>query len=200
MMAGFNSSAVLVAFSAILLHLIQKHVPPSEIVFANVTCICCLVFFALTSDPITFWESLPFLRSLLPQKLQTHISSSIECLREGERRVAALEKKNSGGGDNSDATSGDKKENNVSNKMILAEIRKRMQWRWVLPSTITGVCLKLIEYQKPKVIGDMMDAVVKEGASMDTAFWPYVRHLVLFVIFYYIFISMREYYKHAAAQ
>lgn len=168
-MAGFNSSAVFVAFSAILLHLIQKHVLPSEIVFANVTCICCLVFFALTSDPITFWESLPFLRSLLPQKLQAHISSSIECLREGERRVAALEKKNSGGGDNSDATSGagDKKENNVSNKMILAEIRKRMQWRWVLPSTITGVCLKLIEYQKPKVIGDMMDAVVKEGASMS---------------------------------
>ena len=197
-MHRLNSSAVFVAFSAILLHLIQKHVPPSELIFANVTCICCLVFFAITSDPITFWQTLPFLKCIFPQKVQTHINNSIECQQDGERRVADLEKKNgSRAGDNSD---GEKKENVVSNKMILAEISKRMQWRWVLPSTITGVCLQLIEYQKPKVVGNMMDAVVKEGASMDTAFWPFLRQLVLFVIFDYILISMREYYKHAAAQ
>ena len=33
---------------------------------------------------------------------------------------------------------------------------------------------------------------------MDTAFWPFLRQLVLFVIGDYIFISMREYYNHAA--
>ena len=43
-----------------------------------------------------------------------------------------------------------------------------------------------------------MDAVVKEDATMSTSFWPYLRQLILFVIFDYIFISMREYYKHAA--
>ena len=126
-----------------------------------------------------------------------HVCKSVECLQEGERRVAEMEEKK-----NSNPTHGSRSKNGnkyaVSNQALFNEIRKRIQWRYVIPCIISGACVKAIAYEKPKVIGEMMDAVVKENATMETAFLPFLRQLVLFVIFDYIFISMREYYKHAA--
>ncbi|KAL7535314.1 hypothetical protein ACHAXR_010329 [Thalassiosira sp. AJA248-18] len=197
-MGSLNFAAMFVAFSAVVLGLVQKYFPPSEIIFANIICTCCLIFFAFVADPATFFETLfaiaPVLRYVLPRRMQAHIRKSIECLQEGERRVAALEQKQKGD------SKGNSNGSDISFQMLLQEIvRKRMQWRWVVPSTIAGICVKIIQYEKPKVVGQMMDAVVKEGANMDTAFWPFLRQLVLFVIGDYIFASLREYYKHAAA-
>ena len=125
-----------------------------------------------------------------------HICKSVECLQEGERRVAEMEDKKNNNSNGSKSKNGDKYA--VSNQTLFNEIRKRIQWHYIIPCIISGACVKAIAYEKPKVIGDMMDAVVKENATMDTAFFPFIRQLVIFVIFDYIFISMREYYKHAA--
>jgi ABC-type multidrug transport system fused ATPase/permease subunit len=191
-----KSAAIFMAISAIVLGLIQKYCPSSECSFAVSVCACCLVIFAAVSDPSTFFETLfalvPFVRHCMPTRCYVHIVKSIEYLEEGERRVAAIETKN---GEKDDTNGGD---GEISTQMLLDEIRKRIQWKYVLPSIITGACVQAIGYQKPKVIGQMMDFVVKDGATMDSAFCPFVRQLVLLVIFDYIFISMREYYKHAA--
>lgn len=189
-----KSAAIFVAVLAVILSLIQNYFPPSEIYFATGTCTCCLVFFAAIADPETFYETIfamvPFLRSVMPKSIYAHIQKSIDCLQEGERRVADMKEKQKESTDTDYV---------VSTQMLLEEIRKRMQWRFVLPAIASGTFVKIIDYEKPKVVGQMMDAVVKEGATMDTAFWPFLRQLVLFVIFDFIFISMREYYTHAAA-
>jgi ABC-type bacteriocin/lantibiotic exporter with double-glycine peptidase domain len=195
-MAIDKSATIFMAFSAIVLGLIQKYCPPSECFFATCVCTFCLVIFAAVADPSTFFKSLfalaPFLRHCMPDRFYTNIVKSIEYLEEGERRVADMEPKK---GEKDEFNDGD---GEISTQMMLDEIRKRIQWKFVLPSIVTGACVQAIGYQKPKLVGQMMDFVVKEGATMDSAFWPFVRQLVLFVIFDYIFISMREYYKHAA--
>lgn len=195
-MAIDKSVTIFIAFSAIVLGLIQKYSPPSECFFATSVCTCCLVIFAAVADPTTFFESLfawaPFVRDCMPDIFYTHIIKSIEYLEEGERRVADMELKK---GKQHKSNGGD---GEVSTQMLLDEIRNRIQWKFVLPSIITGACVQAIGFQKPKLIGYMMDFVVKEGATMESAFWPFVRQLVLLVIFDYIFISLREYYKHAA--
>ncbi|KAL9187187.1 hypothetical protein ACHAXT_010907 [Thalassiosira profunda] len=191
-------AATYVAFAAVLLSLVQTYCPPSELQFATATLAACLVFFAAVADPAAFWATafavIPFLRWMLPKILREHIRKSIECLEEGERRVAALEKKK---GDAAAKNKG-KGEQDVTTKLILDEMRKRTQWRWIVPFAISGTAVKVIQYEKPKVLGQMMDAVVLEGATMDTAFWPFLRRLVLFVIFDYLFVSLREYCRHAA--
>ena len=67
-----------------------------------------------------------------------------------------------------------------------------------MPTILSGIIVEVIKYQKPKVIGIMFDKVVQPNASMSSAFYPYLRQLILYTIFDYIFISLREYYKHAA--
>lgn len=158
-----------------------------------------MISFAILADPATFYDVLftfaPFIKYILPKMMYEYICKSVEHLQEGERRVAEME-------ENKNKSNGSKSKNGakyaVSNQALFNEIRKRIQWRYVIPCIASGACVKAIAYEKPKVIGEMMDAVVKENATIDTAFWPFLRQLVLFVIFDYIFISMREYYKHAA--
>jgi ABC-type multidrug transport system fused ATPase/permease subunit len=191
-----KSATIFMTFSAIVLGLIQKYSPPSECFFATSVCTCCLVIFAAVADTLTFFGSLfawaPFVSRCMPERLCNHIVKSIEYLEEGERRVADMELKK---GKQDKINGGD---GEISTQMLLDEICKRIQWKYVFPSIITGACVQAIGYQKPKLIGQMMDNVVKEGATMESAFWPFVRQLVLFVMFDYMFISMREYYKHAA--
>jgi len=198
-----NATYFFVASSSILVGLIRTYVPPDEVRFATVVGILCLTFLAAMADPETFFESLfatvPFLETSLPTKVRVHIRKSIECLREGEHRVLVAknsEKKGEeeGGGGGTE----DNKSTTIPNRQLYQEICRRIQWRYVLPATATGMIVKYIAYEKPKVVGKMMDAVVQDGATMDTAFWPYLRRLVLFVLSDFFFVSCREYFKHAA--
>ena len=131
-------------------------------------------------------------------------------LEEGERRVAEMVTKK-GKDDGVDTSSSPGNDGNVNNndddddyevttQMLLDEIHKRIQWKYVLPTIITTGCVQIIGYQKPIIVGRLMDYVRKDGTSTmdDIAFWPQVRYLVLYVIFDFILVSMREYYKHAA--
>ena len=56
-----------------------------------------MVSFAILADPATFYEVLftlvPFIKFIMPKMMYEHICKSVECLQEGERRVAAMEEK-----------------------------------------------------------------------------------------------------------
>jgi len=204
-----SSGTIFIVIYAIILALLQKHCPPSELQFITITITFCIIFFAVVADPETCFETVfavaPFIKSLLPTALYDHICKSIDCLQEGEQRLAKLKEEKHNNESNSSSNHGDDVSSKkmgekyaVSNQTLLKEIQKRIQWRFVIPAIISGAVVEIIKYKKPLVVGIMMDAVVKEDATMSTAFWPYLRQLILFVIFDYIFISMREYYKHAA--
>jgi subfamily B ATP-binding cassette protein MsbA len=151
------------------------------------------MFGAATADPETFFgilfTAVPVTKSWFPS-----IVKGIECLREGEERVADMKNKKK-----KDQIDKDDDDDAVSYEQLLEEICQRIQWKFILSSTITGLMVKYIAYEKPKVVGHMLDSVVLEGASTQTSFWPHFRPLVLFVIADYILVSMREYYKHGAA-
>ena len=208
-----KSATIFMACSATIIGFIQKFCPPSERFFATAITCCCLTLFAAVTDPTTFFRTLfavaPRVVDCLPGNWYDHIVKSIEMLEEGERRVAEMETKkgkDDGAMDTSSPGNGGTVNNNdddyeVTTRMLLDEIRKRIQWKYVLPTIITTGCVQIIGYQKPIIVGRLMDYVRKDGASTmdDIAFWPrQVRYLVLYVIFDFILVSMREYYKHAA--
>ena len=182
------SVPIFVAFSAITTRLIKNCVPPTEVYF--VTCISafCLIFGAYVADPETFFGTV-FQLAPRTQKWFPSVVKSIECLKEGEERVTSLEK---------EKQSKTVDDSIVSYRKLMDEIRKRVQWKFILASIICGVAVKYIEYEKPKVIGKMLDSVMKEDASMETSFWPNFRPLVLFTVLDYILVSLQEYYKHGA--
>ena len=190
-----RSATIYIAISAILVGLLQKYCPQSELQFATITLTFCLLLFAIIADPTSFFETLfteiPFVKSILPKVLYDHICKSIECLKEGERRLANLDAKRLNG-------SSSESKYTVSNQTLLNEIHKRIQWKYIIPAILSGIIVEVIKYQKPKVIGIMFDKVVQPDASMSSAFYPFLRQLILYTIFDYIFISLREYYKHAA--
>jgi len=192
-----RSATIYIAISAILVSLLQKYCPQSELQFATITLSFCLLLFAIIADPTSFFETLftviPFVKSILPKVLYDHICKSIECLKEGEQRLANLDAKRLNG---SKPSSNSKY--TVSNQTLLNEIKKRIQWKYVIPAILSGIVVEVIKYQKPLTIGIMFDKVVQPNASMSSAFYPYLRQLILYTIFDYIFISLREYYKHAA--
>ena len=88
--------------------------------------------------------------------------------------------------------------NFISLQLLIDEVCKRIQTRYVIPSIMAGVGVKFIAYQKPKVVGQMFDAVGQPNATMETAFWPYFRSLFLFVMIDFILVSTRDYFKYAA--
>jgi len=192
-----RSATIYIAISAILVSLLQKYCPQSELQFATITLSFCLLLFAIIADPTSFFETLfiviPFVKSILPKVLYDHICKSIECLKEGERRLTNLDAKRS-----SLNGSSSKSKYTVSNQTLINEIQKRIQWKYVIPAILSGIVVEVIKYQKPLTIGIMFDKVVQPNASMSSAFYPYLRQLILYTIFDYIFISLREYYKHAA--
>ena len=182
------SIPIFVAISAITARLIINYVPPTEVYFVACISVFCLIYGAYITDPETFFGAVfqvaPRVRKWFPS-----VVKSIECLKEGEERVTSLEK---------EKQSNNVDHNLVSYRKLMDEIRKRVQWKFILASVICGVAVKYIEYEKPKVIGEMLDSVMKEDASMETSFWPNFRPLVLFTILDYILVSLQEYYKHGA--
>lgn len=187
-----NSVAIFVALVAIITRLIQTCVPPTEVYFVSCVSTFCLLFGAAVADPQTFFGFLFSLAPIIGKKYLPSVVKSIEYLQEGKERVDSVEK------DKQKDPSDEKDDDLVSYKILLDEIRKRIQWRFVLCSTICGIGVKYIAYEKPNVIGQMLDSVVKEDASMQTSFLPHFRPLVLFVIVDYILISLKEYYKYGA--
>jgi ABC-type multidrug transport system fused ATPase/permease subunit len=181
----FASVAVFVALSAVTTRLIQAFVPPTEVYFITCISVFCLLFGAAVGDPEAFFGLLfsvaPFAEKWLPS-----VVKSIDCLRDGEKRVQSMNK------------ASDKNDDLVSYQKLFNEVRKRIQWRFIIASAICGIGVKYIAYEKPKVIGQMLDSVVKEYASMQTSFWSHFRPLVIFIILDYILLSMKEYYKYGA--
>ena len=202
MMPSTNMYAIsfMAAAFAFVLRLIQNHIPPSEVTFVTSTCVFCILFVIITADPTTFYTIvgpwLPF------EAWRLHGRKSIQFLQRGEILVA----------DTTAATDSDVKDTckeqskdadtsssrTISLQLLIDEIYKRIQTRYVIPSIIAGIGVKFIAYQKPKVVGQMFDGVVQPNATMETAFWPYFRSLLLFVIIYFIFVSTRDFFKYAA--
>ena len=191
------------AATAILLRLIQDHhIPPSEVPFITSTSLFCLLFIFITADPTTFYTIvgpwLPF------SSWRVHGRKSIQFLQRGEKLVA---KDASSTGAAATPAAGDVKDtckeqssnsNAISLQLLINEIRKRIQTRYVIPSIIAGIGVKVIAYQKPKVVGQMFDAVGESNATMETAFWPYFRSLFLYVMMDFLLVSIRDYYKYTA--
>ena len=184
------STAIFAALLAITIRLIQTYVPPAEVLFVSCISGFCLLFGAAVGDPEAFFGTLfsiaPITKKYLPSTIK-----SIEYLREGEKRCTSMENKNKKGASNED-------DDFISYQKLLEETRKRIQWRFVLSSVLCGLGAKYIAYQKPKIVGQMLDSVVREDASMESSFWPHFRPLVAFVILDYILVSMKEYYKYGA--
>ena len=195
------------AATAILLQLIQNHIPPSEVPFITSTSLFCLLFVLITADPTTFYTIvgpyLPF------ASWRVHGRKSIQFLQRGETLVAkdasstvtASAAAATGGGDVKDTCKEQSSSNNnaISLQLLINEIHKRIQTKYVIPSILAGIGVKFIAYQKPKVVGQMFDAVVVESnATMETAFWPYFRTLFLYVMMDFLLVSTRDYYKYAA--
>ena len=184
-----------VAVSAVLTRLVQDHIPPSEVTFVTSVCIFVILFVVITADPTTFYT---LVGSWLPfAAWRLHSRKSIQFLQRGEKLVAdaAADGKDDGSKaakDSDDTTS------TISLQQLIDEIHKRIQLRYVIPSILAGIGGKFIAYQKPKVVGQMFDAVVQPNATMETAFWPYFRSLVLYVIINFILRSARDYFKYAA--
>ncbi|KAL7497172.1 hypothetical protein ACHAWT_008092 [Skeletonema menzelii] len=189
------------AATAIVIRLIQDHIPPSEVPFITSACLFCILFVTITADPTTFYTIvgpwLPFAAWRL------HGLKSIQFLQRGEKLVrnAATAAADDDGKDtrkdksnDSDASSS----NFISLQLLIDEVCKRIQTRYVIPSIMAGVGVKFIAYQKPKVVGQMFDAVGQPNATMETAFWPYFRSLFLFVMIDFILVSTRDYFKYAA--
>ena len=152
--ASSKHATVYMAFSAVTLGLIQSYFLPSEVNFGMTVCTFCLVVFAAIADPETFHETVPLVRSILPRNVYSHILKSIECLQEGDRRVHIM-KQNKNKGDGSISKDKSCKDHECSNEMLFDEIKKRTQWRFVIPAILCGACVKVIQYKKPKVMGQM---------------------------------------------
>jgi subfamily B ATP-binding cassette protein MsbA len=179
------------AVSAVLMRLIQDHIPPSEVTFVTATFIFCILFVVITADPTTFYT---ILGPWLPfAAWRLHGRKSIQFLQRGEQLVAAAAADVNDASKDSDASP-----SLISLHLLIDEIRKRIQTRYVIPSIMAGIGVKFIAYQKPKVVGEMFDAVVQPNATMETAFWPFFRSLLLFVIIDFILVSTRDYFKYAA--
>ena len=103
-----------------------------------------------------------------------------------------------GDGDVQDMCKEQSSSNAISQQLLINEIHKRIQTRYVIPSIIAGIGVKFIAYQKPKIVGQMFDAVGESNATMETAFWPYFRSLFLFVMMDFLLVSTRDYCKYAA--
>ena len=88
-----NSIAILVALSAITIHLIQTYIPPAEVVFVSCISGFCLLFGAAVGDPETFFGIL-FSIAPIAKKHMLSTIKSIEYLREGEKRCTSMEKNN----------------------------------------------------------------------------------------------------------
>ncbi len=199
------------AATTILLRLIQDHhIPPSEVPFIASTSLFCLLFIFITADPTTFYTIvgpwLPF------ASWRVHGRKSIQFLQRGEKLVAKDDASSTVTASSATAATGDgdvkdtckeqsSSNNTISLQLLINEIRKRIQTRYVIPSILAGIGVKFIAYQKPKIIGQMFDAAVGEesnNATMETAFWPYFRSLFLFVMMDFLLVSIRDYYKYAA--
>ena len=120
--------------TAILLQLIQNHIPPSEVPFITSTSLFCLLFIFITADPITFYTIvgpyLPF------ASWRVHGRKSIQFLQRGETLVAKDAASStvtataaSGGGDLKDTCKEQSSSNNnaISLQLLIHEIRKRIQ-------------------------------------------------------------------------
>lgn len=168
-----NSIAIFVALTAITTQLIQTYVPSTEVNFVSCVCAFCLLFGAAVADPEAFFG---VLFSVAPQtkKWLPSVVRSIEYLREGEERVATLENENKK----------DSLEDGllVSSQKLLDEIRKRIQWKFILASAVCGLGVKYIAWEKPKVIGRMLDSIVQEGIyihfKIRTSFHTSMAHSV----------------------
>jgi len=191
------SISLVAAVSAVLIRLIQDHIPPSEVTFVTATCIFCILFVVITADPTTFYTIVgPWLPSAA---WRLHGRKSIQFLQRGEKLVAAADVKDASTSSKHQSKDSDTSPpSTLSFQLLIDEIRKRIQTRYVIPSIMAGIGVKFIAYQKPKVVGEMFDAVVQPNATMETAFWPYFRSLLLFVIIDFILVSTRDYFKYAA--
>ncbi|KAL7488796.1 hypothetical protein ACHAW6_014411 [Cyclotella cf. meneghiniana] len=121
---------------------------------------------------------------------------------EAEAHEGCRKKEHCGGDDDPDGL--------VSYRQLMREIRTRVQWRFILCSTVAGLGVKYIAYAKPRVIGRMIDEVTKHNdgngngddndnaSSMSTAFWTHFRPLLLYVVLDYLLLSAQEYYKYGA--
>ena len=120
-------------FSSVLLGIIQRSLPPSELWFAFITTICCLLFFAAVSDPESFYSTFSFVFRLIPTSWRTHVRKSIEYLNEGDHRLKSLQRNGTGEG-NPDV--------DISNGQLYAELVQRMRVRYVLPFILAGAAAK----------------------------------------------------------
>jgi len=71
---------------AVVLRLIQDHIPPSEVTFVTSTCVFCILFVIITADPTTVYTIvgpwLPF------EAWRLRGRKSIQFLQRGEKLVA----------------------------------------------------------------------------------------------------------------
>jgi len=173
------------------IHAIQRFFPGDQVVFVGVSWTAFLLAFAAVGDPATFFRHLPFLLWIVPKDWADHVHKSIDYLEEGKRRRDSDAVR-------VDARKVDDDNENILSSQLLTEVRRRIRWRYVGPFILSGVGCKTVEYVRPRVVGNMMDQVVKDEATMDTAFWPFFRILILLVVLDYVLTCCREYYKHAA--
>lgn len=185
--------------AAVFLRQLLDHIPPSEVTFVASTSLFCILFVIITADPTTFYTVvgpwLPFAAWRL------HGRKSIEFLQRGEQLLHNLDATTAAAEDTckeQSKDSGASSSEKISLQLLIDEVYKRIQVRYVVPSIMAGVGVKFIAYQKPKVVGQMFDAVGQPNASMESAFWPYFRSLLLFAMIDFILVSARDYFKYAA--
>mmetsp|Transcript_11056 Transcript_11056/g.16399 ORF Transcript_11056/g.16399 Transcript_11056/m.16399 type:complete len:196 (+) Transcript_11056:163-750(+) len=137
---------------------------------SDTTCACvfCILFVIITADPTTFytivWPWLPF--EVWRWRLQF--------LQRGEKLVADATAATDGKEQSKDSDTSSPR--TISLQMLIDEICKRIQTRYVITSIMAGIGVKFIAYQKPKVVGQMFDGVVvvQPNVTMETTFWPYL--------------------------
>ncbi len=187
--------------AAVFLRQLLDHIPPSEVTFITSTSLFCILFVIITADPTTFYTIvgpwLPFAAWRL------HGRKSIQFLQRGETLLADATSAAADGPakdtcKEQSKDSGAPSSKKISLQLLIDEMYKRIQVRYVVPSIMAGVGVKFIAYQKPKVVGQMFDAVAQPNASMDIAFYPYFRSLLLFSMIDFILVSARDYFKYAA--
>ncbi|EJK66937.1 hypothetical protein THAOC_12091 [Thalassiosira oceanica] len=163
--------------------------PGDQVAFVGTSWAAFLLAFAAVGDPAAFFRHFPFLLWIVPKNWADYVHKSIDYLEEGKRRRDS---------DAARAESDDSKDENIQSTQLLTEVRRRIRWWYVGPFILSGVGCKTVEYVRPRVVGRMMDQVVKEEATMETAFWPFFRILIMLVVLDYILTCCREYYRHAA--